>query len=65
MDNLDELDGEELVRLAMLAFIYMHDKKKVPKEQLLDDILNWFRMMTDDMGELEVHEVILGNTTEH
>jgi len=63
--DLDELDGEDLVRLAMLAFIFMYDKKTIPKEQLLDDILNWFRMMTDDVGELEVHEVIMGNTTEH
>ena len=65
MEELDELTGEELVRLSMLAFIFMHDKRTIPKEQLLDDILNWFRMMTDDIDEIEVHEVIMGNTTEH
>lgn len=55
-DDIDELEADELVTLAMLAFIHMHDKTPMPKEELLVDIITWFRMMTFD-ADLEVTEV--------
>ena len=58
MDELDRLTGEELVQLAMMAFIHMYEHETVPKEQLLEDILTWFRIMTDEIVDLEVHQVM-------
>ena len=61
--GLEELSPQELVHLAMLAFIHMHDKKVIPKDQLLEDIMTWFRLMTDDIDDLQIHEVMMGNDT--
>lgn len=66
MDNeLDQLEPHELVQLAMMAFLHMYDKHTIPKDKLLEDIITWFRIMTDVISEIEVHQVMPLNDTNH
>jgi hypothetical protein len=66
MDELDRLEPHELTQLAMMAFIHMYENDTIPKEQLLEDILVWFRLMTEDIIDLEIHQVMpLDDTRSH
>ena len=49
--DLDDLDGEQLVVLAMCAFLYMKRENKKSDEELLSDILHWFEIMTHEVVE--------------
>lgn len=51
--DMDELDGDQLIILAMCAFLYMKKEHKMPDEKLLADILNWFEIMTADVIEFK------------
>ena len=45
-DTLESLDQEELVALAMLAFLKMKKDKILTDKELLEDILLWFSVLT-------------------
>ena len=50
-EELEGLTAEELVFLAMRAFISVHRRGELSDSQLLDDVITWFHLMTDDMSE--------------
>jgi len=55
-EDLGDLDHYELILLAMKAFLYVKENKDdISDEQLLNDILGWFDIMTftADLPELE------------
>ena len=45
-ESMDELNGTELVQLAMLAFLHMDKEDKLPKLELYAQIILWFDAMT-------------------
>ena len=48
-DILDPLGEEELIRLAMKAFLVMRMSGDVSDKELLTSILTWFDLMTTDV----------------
>ena len=57
-DEFDGLTAEELVYLAMRAFISVHNRGELSDEKLLDDILLWFHLMTDSIEDQEDEDII-------
>lgn len=49
--DMDDLSGDQLIVLAMCAFLYMKKEKKLDDAELLESILQWFELMTADVVE--------------
>jgi hypothetical protein len=58
MSDIDDLDGTELLLLAMCAFLKMKRDKVLTDQELLEDILAWFTIMTMEIPVIETHQLV-------